>query len=414
MNRSTAILVAGVALAASLAAGDAPAEPNTGASADGFIYGTVETRNGKTHVGVLRWGDEETFWDDLFHSSKRDLPYLEYAEAARPDEDASWWERVGSTIGREFGVGRESRVVAVRFGDLAGIRPTGADDAVLTLRDGTELEVEGYANDVGTTVTVFDSKPGRIELRWKEIREVRFGPPPPGFEVEVARLRGTVTTATGELTGFIQWDSQECLTTDRLDGDFGGKRVSLAMGDIRSIERRDRRSARVVLDTGEELVLSGTNDVDDDIRGIHVEDPRYGRVEVSWEVFVKLVFDEPGGSGRGYGEFDPPRRLAGTVTTRAGARSSGNLVFDLDEEWTWEMLNGASGELDYTIPFAAVAVVEPQLQGGTDVRLRTGEVLRLDGSHDVSADNSGVVVLSDRGAEPEFVPWREIRRIEFR
>ncbi len=46
----------------------------------------------------------------------------------------------------------QSRVVAIRFGDLNRVRVTGADDAVLTLRDGTEIEVEGYANDVGATV----------------------------------------------------------------------------------------------------------------------------------------------------------------------------------------------------------------------------------------------------------------------
>ena len=45
---------------------------------DGFIYGTVTTRSGNTYTGPMRWGDEEAFWDDLFHSSKESLPYDDY------------------------------------------------------------------------------------------------------------------------------------------------------------------------------------------------------------------------------------------------------------------------------------------------------------------------------------------------
>ncbi len=43
----------------------------------GFIYGVVTTDSGKEYRGFLRWADEEYFWDDLFHSSKDDTPYLE-------------------------------------------------------------------------------------------------------------------------------------------------------------------------------------------------------------------------------------------------------------------------------------------------------------------------------------------------
>ncbi len=54
-----------------------------------------------------------------------------------------------------------------------------------------------------------------------------------------------------------------------------------------------------------------------------------------------------------------PIHLAGTVTLKSGDWRTGDLVFDLDEEWSWEMLDGSSGEIDYTIPFALVASIEP-------------------------------------------------------
>jgi hypothetical protein len=50
-------------------------------SNDGFIYGTVATDAGKEYTGFLRWNtDEEAFWDDLFHSAKSELPYLEQVD----------------------------------------------------------------------------------------------------------------------------------------------------------------------------------------------------------------------------------------------------------------------------------------------------------------------------------------------
>jgi len=386
---------------------------DAGISVEGYIYGTVETRAGKTHTGVLRWDDEEAFWDDLFHSSKDELPYEGYAEKPAADEEATWWERLATTISGDLNLNHVSRSIAVRFGDLKQIRVTGGDDAVLTLRDGTEIEVSGYANDVGATVVVFDAKPGRVEVPWKTIDTITFSATPPDADPGSFRLRGTVSTTEGEFVGFIQWDNQESLSTDRLDGDTDDDDVSIAMGEIRSIERRDRRSSKVVLKDGTEMVLSGTNDVNDDIRGIHVEDARFGRVEIGWDEFERVVFDDPGTSGAAYGDYAAPAHLAGTVTLRSGDWRKGALIFDLDEEWSWEMLDGSSNEIDYTVPFSMVASIEPSGGSGSLVRLRSGIELELEDSHDVDRDNSGLVVIPTGSGEPGHVPWREIAKIEF-
>ena len=382
-------------------------------SVEGYIYGTVETKSGKTHTGVLRWDDEEAFWDDLFHSAKDELLYEEYSEEPEADEEATWWERMATTISGDLNLHRESRSVAVRFGDLKQIRVTGGNDAVLILRDGTEIEVSGYANDVGANVVVFDSKPGHVEVPWKKIDTITFSATPPNSEPGSFRLRGTVSTTEGEFVGFIQWDNEESLSTDRLDGDTEDDDVSIEMGDIRSIERRDRRSSTVVLKDGTEMVLSGTNDVNDDIRGIHIEDARFGRVEIAWDEFESVVFDDPGTSGVTYADFAVPTHLYGTVTLKSGDWRTGELVFDLDEEWSWEMLDGKSNEIDYTVPFSMVASIEPAGGSGSRVRLRNGIELELEDSHDVDRDNSGVLVIPDGAGEPGYVPWREVVKIEF-
>jgi hypothetical protein len=412
MTRHTFTLAAGLALAAVfVAAAGASSSPDPSAAA-GFIHGTVETRSGASYTGVLRWGTEEAFWDDIFHSFKEDLPYADYADQEEKEYD-TWWERMAGTIGEEVGAHRQVRVLAIRFGDISELRVTGSNDAVLTLKDGSELEVGGYANDAGATVTVRDAEGAEVEVPWRKIDTVTFSAAPDGFDPGVFRLRGTVATSWGELRGFVQWDSQESVSTDVLDGDEGDRRHRLEMGEIRSIERRNSRSALVVLKDGAELVLSGTNDVNDDIRGIHIEDPRFGRVEVPWDEFDRVVFDDPGPSGRSYDEFPAAARLTGKVTTRDGGWARGRLVFDLDEEWGWEMLDGEARELDYSIPFALVASIEPRGGTGSLVRLRTGEELVLDNSHDVDTDNDGVVVIPDGDSLPTHLPWKDIERIDF-
>jgi hypothetical protein len=60
-----------------------------------------------------------------------------------------------------------------------------------------------------------------------------------------------------------------------------------------------------------------------------------------------------------------------------------------------------------------VASIEPKGRSQTLVRLRSGEELRLEGSHDVDRDNDGVLVIAGSGQDPVLVPWREITNISF-
>ena len=138
-------------------------------------------------------------------------------------------------------------------------------------------------------------------------------------------------TDEGQFKGNIQWDKQECINTDKLDGDTEDGDVSIEMGRIKSIERRSRRASTVVLNDGRELVLDGSNDVNHENRGIMVEDPRYGRVTIGWKSFEKVTFSKPKGSGPGYDDFPARGQLKGTVTTEDGDTYTGRLVIDLDE-----------------------------------------------------------------------------------
>lgn len=236
---------------------------------------------------------------------------------------------------------------------------------------------------------------------------------PGGADPGVTRLYGTVETREGQFQGYIQWDQDECMSTDVLDGDTEDGDVSIRMGSIASIERISSRRSLVTLKDGRELRLEGSNDVNEDNRGIMVEDSRYGRATVSWDAFDRVTFSDPPNSGRSYNDFPALGELAGTVTDMDGREYTGRIVFDLDEAEGWEMMNGEMDGITFDIPMARVRSVEPQRRGFSRIELDSGETLELEESHDVGDDNSGVLIFDD-GRDPTYIPWEEVERIDFR
>ncbi|MCP4655623.1 MAG: hypothetical protein GY856_09415 [bacterium] len=379
----------------------------------GFIYGEVETRSGSTYEGRMRWADEEAFWGDLFNSTKEERPYLDDVprdERRRREPVKIFGVSIGLHLDTDVFEGR--RFVA-RFGDIRKIRVRRGNEAVVTMKSGSEYEVDGGSNDLGGTIFIWDVDAGEVELRWNRIDTIEFLPTPVDVEVSDHRLHGTVKTDVGEFRGFIQWDQEECLASDELDGDHRDRRMSIEMGRIRSIERYSRSRSRVILRDGEELVLDGTNDVNSDNRGIFVEDPRYGRLLISWDAFEAVEFSEPGTSGPSYQEFAPGKPLHGTVTDRGGKSYRGRIVYDVDEQESWEVLDGEWRDVEYRIPFELVAAVIPEGRDASRVLLKGGEELLLEDSADVGGDHAGVLIFGEERAEPSYLPWEEVRRIDF-
>jgi hypothetical protein len=397
----------GVLLSLALAVGAAGHAADT----DGFLYGRVTTTTDSTYTGILRWDDEEAFWDDLFNSGKVELPFY---------KDFGPEQRRGRTIqilGREFKVNwgdwSSSRHFVVRFGDIDRLEVLGSEEANVHLRGGEVARVKGLANDVSATIEVQDATLGTVKVPWRKLETVQFLPTPKDVKPVGFRLAGTVRTSQGEFEGFVQWDKQECLSVDKLDGDDDGIRVSLDMGQIASIERKGSRASVVTLRDGRTMTLSGTNDVDDDNRGILVEDRRFGKVEIPWRAFERVDFREAGSSGAGYGEFGAWGELRGTVKDDSGRTYTGRVVFDLDEAYGWEMLDGHDDEIAYSIPFGMISRVEPQAGDSARVTLRGGQTLTLGGTQDVSDANDGILVLQP-GNEDEgvLVPWDELASLE--
>ncbi len=403
----------------------------TQAQDQGFIYGKVTTIDGKTFEGPIRWGKEEVYWTDLFNASKEDNENLNYLsrDNIRDLDDRynrthhnDWGSRWGSRISEWFdgdsyhsrwNDNRHEHQFVCQFGEIKSIKPTGRERADVKLQNGQIFEVDGSGyNDVATRVRIRDKEIGEIELSWSRIEEVEFFSTPSKLNDKYGDpLYGTVVTYGGTFTGYIQWDHDERVTTDKLDGDTEDGDVSIDFGKLRSIERAGFRSI-VELKSGREMELRGSNDVNSENRGIVVTDGKLGRLDIPWREFKKVTFSDDKGKQKSYDDFKKQNELTATVKTRNGESLKGKLIFDLDEEYDYEVLHGQNDDIEYLIPFRNIGKVIPKNYDNSTVILKSGESLLLGEAQDVSEKNSGLLVFVDKD-RPKYVLWEDVDEIQF-
>ena len=372
-------------------------EPLSGANR---LYGTVRTRGGQTHTGYLRWDRNEASWGDLLDLTRVD--------------------------------GSRSGLAGIRFGHVEHILATGRSEAVFALRSGELATMRGRSSDLGRGMRSLVVSPPRgagpaeafgagptaaspagpaaaspaaTTLEWSDIRQITFQAAPADARPRGGRLHGTLTTASGmEFTGFITWDVDEVYSTDILDGETSAHEYEIPFGAIESISRNGRRSAQVVLHSGESLELSGTNDVNRSNRGITVSDPALGQVKVGWDDFAAVRF-HGAFAEESRADFNGGEPLHGTVRTVSGDEFAGTITWDRDETRSWEMLSGISGGAEFDIEFSMIESIDRNADGSTVV-LRDGRSFRLSGSNDVGHGNRGIVVTTADG-QTRTVSWAD-------
>jgi hypothetical protein len=265
---------------------------------------------------------------------------------------------------------------------------------------------------------VEDRSGGEVELRWRDLDRVELTTPPAGASPPTAdRLHGIVRTRAGvELTGYVAWDMDETLASDVLQGRQDRQDQEIEFASIAALRPDGPRATRVTLRSGEELVLMGTNDVNESNRGIEVSDPALGRVIVPWGALESLVFAPPAAAAAGStpvvgrSAFDGGRPLFGTVETSSGERLTGRVRWGNDEASTWEILDGRSEGVDYDVELARVLSIERSGPSAVRVALRDGRSLHLEGSNDVDERNQGIFVLAE-GRDTVLVPWSDFARL---
>lgn len=387
-----------------------------------FIYGQVSTIDGEKFKGQLRWGDEETYWVDEFNATKLENPYNRYAKRDKikrlnnNSQNGEWtfmglWQD-DNCCDYHF----QNHQFVCRFGDLKAIEPGGRGEVTLTFKDDRKMNVGGGSNDIGTRITIMDQELGEVKMPWDRINRIDFEQAPARLEKRIGDpVYGTLKTLRGTFEGFIQWDHEECLSGDKIDGNNMNSRFSIEMGDIRKIERFGRGS-RITLKSGRVVELFGTNDVDASNRGIVARTKNMGKVLVEWRDFESVEFSDDYDKRDilNYDEFPKPSMLKGEVTTLDDKKVKGILIYDVDETYDYEILEGNDYEVKYSIPFRMIKKITPKNYSYSNVTLKSGETLLLGGAQDVSDRNDGIMVFaSEKDEEPLIIPWKGIREINF-
>ena len=398
---------------------DSPAAAQDGAD-PARLYGRVTSTDGHTVEGYIRWGTNEAGWFDILHSSKP-IPDRNRRDAERlgwePEERENRIEilGIGITLPAERTSISRTAQSGIRFGHVSSLERLGGSRARVLLRSGEELELEG-GGDLGSSlgkIVVEDVRGGSVEMDWSDLRSVDFMRAPDVGARIGERLYGTLVTRGGDrFTGYVAWDIDEVLTTDVLDGDENGRDREIPFGRIRAIARNSSRSARVWLHDGTEMVLDGSNDVNDDNRDILIADPRLGEVRVEWDELDRLELTRAPAAPE-LAAFDGGRRLRGTVEATGGQRHSGLIRWDNDEEYTWEILDGQLRDgIDLDIEMGSIASIERRGYSTSIVTLRDGRRFELGESNDVDEDNKGVYIERADGGLV-LVPWDNFRSVVF-
>ncbi len=347
------------------------------------IYGTVTSRRGRKYTGFIRWDRNEGSWTD-------------FLDAYKPNR------RGGENIS------------GIRFGHVNRIEVLDDRSALFTLKSGEQLQLNSRASDlgVGLRALIVDQPDGdSYEFSWRDLDIIDFLPVPSAHRPNEGRLYGTLTTRGGmEFTGFVTWDVAEIYTTDILNGHLDGRRQRIPFGSIESIERFSSRAALVTLDNGEELLLDGSDDVNSSIGAISISDPALGQVKLGWHEFDRVVFHGTNDENQ-FVDFDGGRPIQGTVVTESGEEFTGEIRWDNDEAYTWEMLDGNIRDIEFKIEFSNIDRIEKSRNGAT-VTLRDGRAFSLGDSNDVDDGNRGIIIRDDgRTYEVEWRDFQELRII---
>ena len=259
-----------------------------------------------------------------------------------------------------------------------------------------------------------DFELGDVSLSWDRVVKVDFREGP----ADVLPKEGSPIVAKvnagrkGTFTGLIQWDSDERFSSEIIDGsDRNGKR-EIPLRAIKKITR-NRDGVDILLNSGRELFLTGSNDVNNGNRGTIVFSPEIGYIKIPWRNFINMEVIQDDSYMMGYNDFPTSKGLTGTVVTVNGDEFSGLLAYDLDEAWEFEILDANDDNVEFKIPFRNIKSIVPKNYNYSMVYIKNGENLLLGGSRDVSNDNDGILVFNSGQKEPVFVKWSQIDEIIF-
>ncbi|WNJ17286.1 hypothetical protein [Pontibacter sp. G13] len=387
--------------------------PSIAQDQSGLIYGEVITVNEQVVRGVIRWGEAQAFWNDVFHALKTENPYLELLSG--DDIHTLRRQTTGTEIDWGFMSLWERRLPERKehfrclFGDLLEIRIVDETRLRLTFKDRSTLVVSGKDANL-QTLHVTDSEGLRKRVDRDRIASIRFRSTPEApSSKRIMALYGTVFTPQGAFTGFIQWDEVKGLSTDLLQGKSSAGIVSIPFGRIAEI-RKMEQGARVVTQNGRRYELNETDDVSPSNHGIIVKQFELGWVRIPWDQFSFIRFEsKPTETGPAYQAFAQPLPIHADVTPIEEAEITGKLIFNLDESLDMEMIDGRQQGIQYRIPLRNIQTIERRNHKVVAISLKNGDKLFLGETAEMSDKNWGLLLAPISAPETwRYLPWNQI------
>lgn len=377
--------------------------PAKAQSTDYRIYGRISTVENKFLTGYITWEKDKMYWIDFFSASKLNNPYAPYFGANRGIlfHNNNYVSNVPSY-----------HIFTCRFGNIKKIRLSGYNKIELQVKDGHTIELKkGTNDDIGKNISIYDNNYGNITLKWDKISEIEFmeadSTNRPASDIPIA---GIVKTHQGIYKGIVTWDKDERTNESCIEGRTQNEYASVPFKNISKIEKKNNSSV-VTMINGNSTEFWGSNDVNNQNRGIIVNMPGIGRVDMYWnsfEIFETIPLNDI--KLLSYNDFRTPLRLYGEVQTRKGEKVTGILVYDLDEAMDFEILEGKNDDIAYAIPFKYIKSIEPKNYKYSFITLKNGSTLSLGDSRDVNEENDGILVFTTENI-PTYIPWKEVQKI---
>lgn len=227
------------------------------------LYGEVETRRGDIFKGFICWDVDELFYSDILDGEER------------------------------------HRNRKIPFGKIKAIERRSSSSSWVELRNGDKMTLSG-TNDVDSGnrgIVILDPQFGRVTVRWDEFDRLEFLDDGDKHLLDYNQfddpkpLHGVVYDEDGDsFEGYIRWDDDETESWERLDGEYRDLDVDVEFSQIAEIERRSSSSVLVTLKNGNSFKLSGSNDVNDENKGIYVTTDDGDEIELDWWDFDKVIF----------------------------------------------------------------------------------------------------------------------------
>lgn len=263
-----------------------------------------------------------------------------------------------------------------------------------------------------------------------------------------SRLYGRVTAMDGSVyEGFIRWDGNEAGWFDILHASkpipernqrdaerlgweperrrhrieiFGvgislpapGMEISsssqsgIRFGHVSSLETWGSGNARVLLRSGGEAEFRGGGDLGSSVGEILVADVSRGEVRLEWSDLRAIDFLSTPDIASAWGE-----RIYGTLVTRYGERITGYVVWDMDELYSTDILDGEEGGRERDVPFSRIRGIERYGSSAARVHLVDGTDVVLRGTNDVNSGNRDILVADPALGEVR-VTWEAFDRVE--